>query len=343
VRAAATNQFEISMPYVITATSIGGPEVLCRKEFEPGSPGPNTVLIRHTAIGVNFIDVYYRTGLYPWPQDGDLVLGSEAAGVVEAVGRGVDDLVEGDRVAYTLRNGAYTTHRIVDTRHLVRIPDGVTDVVAAGGFLKGLTVYYLVNSSFAAKAGHVVLFHAAAGGVGLIAGQWLASLGVMAIGTAGGKEKCDIARRHGYAHVIDYRSEDFVQRVKDITDGEGVHAVYDSVGKDTYPGSLHCLRLFGKLINFGQSSGPALDFKLSDLAVGSYSVTRPILFHYTQNPAWLQRAGGELFELIRKGTLAIPVNQTFPLEQVAEAHRMVEGRKTSGSTVLTVADSRLSY
>ncbi len=336
------------MPFAIVAESTGGPEVLRRKDVVVANPGRGEALIRHTAIGVNFIDVYYRTGLYPWPVDRDLVMGSEAAGVVEAVGdapedatgdthgEGMHGLAVGDRVAYTIRNGAYATHRVVEARHLVPIPDGVSDVAAAGGFLKGLTVSYLVNDSFCVEAGHAVLFHAAAGGCGLIAGQWLASKGATAIGTAGTDEKCAIASRLGYQHTINYRRDDFVRRVKEITADEGVDVVYDSVGKDTYPGSLQCLKRFGALINFGQSSGPALDFKLSDLAAGSFSVTRPILFHYTENRGWLLSAGRELFDMIADGRLEIQVNNVLPFEDVAEAHRIIEGRKTIGSTVLTI-------
>ena len=324
------------MAYAIHAEKIGGPEVLYRKDFEPTAPPAGSVLVRHTAIGVNFIDVYYRTGLYAWPQERDLVLGSEAAGVVEAVGSGVSDFQQGDRVAYTIRNGAYATHRSLAAQHLVKVPDGIPDAVAAGAFLKGLTVHYLLHHSFAVEPGQSILFHAAAGGVGLIAGQWLAAKGVASIGTAGGKEKCSTAAGHGYDHVIDYKADDFVTRVLEITDGRGVDAVYDSVGRDTYPGSLRCLRRFGALVNFGQSSGPALDFKLSDLAVGSFSVTRPILFHYTSNPKWLRSAAADLFDMIESGKLRIPVNQTFPLERAGEAQRLIEGRKTTGSTVLTV-------
>ena len=263
----------------------------------------------------------------------DLVLGSEAAGVVEAVGEGAG-LEVGDRVAYTVPNGAYATHRVIDAQHVVRIPEGIDDTTAAAAMLKGLTAYYLLHSSFPVEAGQTVLFHAAAGGVGSIAGPWLAALGVTAIGTAGGPEKCALALENGYAHTIDYRSEDFVARVRDITDGEGVDAVYDSVGKDTVAGSLQCLKRFGSLICFGQSSGPADYFKISDLAAGSFRLQRPMLFHHTASRDWLVSASAELFGLIADGTLPIPVTQTFSLEDAAGAHRALEARQTTGCTVL---------
>lgn len=324
------------MPFAIVAKHTGGPEVLDRKELALEKLSAGTVRLRHNAIGVNFVDTYFRSGLYPWPQEKDLILGCEAAGVIEAVGESVSGFQIGDRVAYTVPNGAYATHRVIDARHLVHIPNGISDEVAAASFLKGLTVQYLLNDSFSVGPEHTVLFHAAAGGVGLIAGQWFASKGVDVIGTAGSSAKCELARQHGFAHVINYNTENFVDRVADITEGRGVDVVYDSVGNDTYPGSLKCLKLFGTLVNFGQSSGPALDFRLSDLAVGSYSVTRPILFHFTQDPKWLQSAAAELFDKIAKGDIAIAINQVFPLEAAAEAHGLIEARKTTGSTILTV-------
>ncbi len=322
------------MSYAIIARQTGGTDVLEQINIDIPSPKVGEVLIRHTAIGVNFIDTYFRSGLYPWPVEKDLVLGSEAAGVIEELGEGVTGFVVGDRVAYTLPNGAYVTHRSLETKHLVKLPEGISDEVAAASMLKGLTAHYLLHRSYVPERGQTVLFHAAAGGVGLIAGQWLAAKGVSAIGTAGGPEKCALAARHGYAQTIDYRSEDFVERVKEITSEQGVDAVYDSVGKDTYPGSLNCLKTFGALVNFGQSSGPALDFKLSDLAAGSFSVTRPILFHFTAQPGYLQSAANELFGMISKGDIKINVNQTFALSKVAKAHNQLEGRQTTGCTIL---------
>ncbi|MBT5186622.1 MAG: quinone oxidoreductase [Kordiimonadaceae bacterium] len=322
------------MAYNMIATKSGGPEVLQKNEFEITEPGAGEVLIRQTAIGVNFIDVYFRSGLYPWPVDNNLVLGSEAAGIIEAISPDVNGFSVGDRVVYTLPNNAYTTHRIIDAQHIILIPDGISDETAAASILKGLTTYYLLHNSFQLKVGNSVLFHAAAGGVGLIAGQWMKSLGINAIGTAGSDEKCKLAMEHGYAQMINYRDEDFVKRVRELTDGECVDVVYDSVGKDTYPGSLNCLKKFGTMVNFGQSSGPATDFKLADLAVGSYTVTRPILYHFTEDRSWLENATSSLFNLILKGDLNISINQRFPLDQVTDAHRMLEERKTTGCTIL---------
>jgi len=322
------------MPIAIAAAKAGGPEVLHEIDLPTPAPKAGEVLVKHNAIGVNFIDTYFRSGLYPWPVDQDLVLGSEAAGTVAALGEGVTGFAVGDRVAYTIPNGAYVSERVIEARHLVRLPDAVSDEVAAASMLKGLTAHYLLHRSFKVEKGQTVLFHAAAGGVGLIAGQWLAAKGVTAIGTAGGPEKCALAAQHGYAHTIDYKSEDFVERVKEITGGEGVHAVYDSIGHDTIAGSMNCLKTFGTLVNFGQSSGPYLDFKLSDLAVGSYTVTRPVLFHFTADRAYLESAAADLFSMIEKGTLKINVNQRYPLAKAAEAHIALEGRKTTGSTIL---------
>lgn len=318
----------------IAARTAGGPDVLRQIDLPTPSPETGEVLVQHTAIGVNFIDTYFRSGLYPWPVDSDLVLGSEAAGVVAALGDGVSNFAIGDRVAYTIPNGAYVTERVIDAKHLVKLPDGVSDDAAAASMLKGLTAHYLLHRSFKVQKGQTVLFHAAAGGVGLIAGQWLAAKGVTVIGTAGGPEKCALAAQHGYAHMIDYKSEDFVTRVAEITDGAGVDAVYDSIGKDTIAGSLSCLKTFGTLVNFGQSSGPALDFKLSDLAAGSFTVTRPVLFHFTADRSYLETASAALFEMVENGTLKINVNQRYDLTNAADAHRALEGRQTTGSTVL---------
>ncbi len=322
------------MGLAIVATAPGGPEKLTAVNLEERRPGPGEVALRHTAIGVNFIDTYFRSGLYPWPVDNDLVLGAEAAGVIEAVGAGVEGFAPGQRVAYTLPHGAYTTHRVVEARHLVALPESVSDEVAAAAMLKGLTAYYLLHHSYKVAEGDTVLFHAAAGGVGLIAGQWLAHKGVRAIGTAGGAEKCALARAHGYAEVIDYRREDFTERVREITGGAGVVAAYDSVGADTFAGSLACLAPFGTLVSFGQSSGPVTGFQVSDLAAGSYTLTRPVLFHFTTSRDWLTRAAAELFALIGEGVLKVEVNRRYPLTEAAEAHRALEARATTGSTIL---------
>ncbi len=321
------------MAYAIAAAAPGGSDQLRRIEIDPPQPGPGEVLIRQNAVGLNFIDIYIRTGSYPWPVEKDLILGCEGAGSVEATGDGVTGFAQGDSVAYTVPNGAYATHRLVPAAMLVKVPGGVTDAQAAASMLKGLTAYYLLTHSYPVSKGETVLFHAAAGGVGLIAGQWLKSMGVRALGTAGGPEKCDFARRNGYDTVIDYRSEDFVARVKELTDGAGVAAVYDSVGRDTVMGSLDCLTKFGTLVAFGQSSGPADDFRISHLARASLRLTRPTLFHHTASRAWLETASAALFGAIADGTLKINIDSERPLEEAAAAHDALESRKTTGSTI----------
>ncbi|OWY09101.1 quinone oxidoreductase [Thioclava sp. F42-5] len=322
------------MAYAMAIARPGGRDQFHKIEIEVPKPGPGEVTLKHTAIGLNFIDVYFRTGLYPWPVESDLITGGEAAGVIEAVGDGVD-LQVGQRVAYTQPNGAYASHRVIAAKNVVPIPDDISDEVAAAVMLKGLTVHYLIHHSYPVKFGDTVLFHAAAGGVGSIAGQWLKAKGVRAIGTAGGPEKCARALEHGYDAVIDYRTEDFGAEVKRLTDGAGVAAVYDSVGADTVMTSLDVLKRFGTLVCFGQSSGPADQFKIGDLARNSLFLTRPTLFQHTDQPGWLRNSAAELFEMIGKGDIKIDVPQTFSLEDVAAAHEALEGRKTVGSTVLT--------
>ncbi|PFG63322.1 NADPH2:quinone reductase [Thioclava sp. ES.031] len=322
------------MAYAMAIARPGGRDQFHKIEIEVPKPGPGEVTLRHTAIGLNFIDVYFRTGLYPWPVESDLITGGEAAGVIEAVGDGVD-LQVGQRVAYTQPNGAYASHRVMAAKNVVPIPDDISDEVAAAVMLKGLTVHYLIHHSYRVKSGDTVLFHAAAGGVGSIAGQWLKAKGVRAIGTAGGPEKCARALEHGYDAVIDYRSEDFGAEVKRLTDGAGVAAVYDSVGADTVMTSLDVLKRFGTLVCFGQSSGPADQFKINDLARNSLFLTRPTLFQHTDQPGWLRNSAAELFEMIGKGEIKIDVPQSFSLEDVAAAHEALEGRRTVGSTVLT--------
>ena len=322
------------MPYAIAAAAPGGADQLRRIDFVPPGPAAGEVLVRHTAVGVNYIDIYIRTGLYPWPKERDLVLGCEAAGIVEAVGDGVSEVAPGTRVAYVAANGAYATHRIVPAAQIVALPDVIEDSVAAAAMLKGLTAYYLIHDSAPVSDGDTVLFHAAAGGVGLIAGQWLAAKGVRAIGTAGGPEKCALARENGYAEVIDYKAENFVERVRALTDGAGVAAVYDGVGADTILGSAECLANFGTLVSFGQASGPPDQFRISHLARGSLRLTRPTLFHFTADRAWLLRASAALFDAIRAGEVRIHVGATRPLDEAAAAHTDLEGRATTGSTVL---------
>jgi len=299
-------------------------------------PAAGEVLIRHAAIGINFLDIYIRNGAYPWPVPGDLVLGSEGAGIVEAVGSAVTGLAVGDRVGYTLANGAYASHRLIDAGFVVKLPDNIAEDLAASIMLKGLTVAYLIPDSYKVKLGDTVLFHAAAGGVGLIAGQWLKALGATVIGTAGGAEKCAVAKANGYDHVIDYKSTDFEAEVMRLTDGAGVDVTYDSVGKDTLAKSLTSTKRHGTIIAFGQSSGPHAEFKVTDLAKGSYYLSRPTLFHFVGERAWLEAASAKLFKAVTDGTVNVSINQRFALEDVAKAHDALTGRATTGCTILTV-------
>ncbi len=322
--------------HAIVASKPGGTEVLEYREITLPPLGDGQILIRQNAIGVNFIDIYFRSGAYPWPTPENLVLGQEGAGIVEAVGPNVSGFKVGDRVACMVAHNAYATHRVVPAAMTVKLPDEVSDAQAAASMLKGMTAYYLITSSYTVKKGDTVLFHAAAGGVGLIAGQWLASMGVTAIGTAGGAEKCALGLQNGYAHMIDYNAEDFVARVMELTGGNGVDAVYDSVGKDTYAGSLKVLKRFGSFVSFGQSSGPVADFKLSDLAVGSLRATRPTLFHYTPDRNWLETASAALFAAIGDGTIKLKIDDSFNLQDAGKAHDALASRKTTGSLVLVV-------
>ncbi|MDQ6432895.1 quinone oxidoreductase [Mesorhizobium sp. LHD-90] len=313
----------------------GGPEVLTYEEADPGKPGPGQVLVRQTAIGLNFIDVYFRTGLYPAPNGLPLTPGGEAAGTVKEVGEGVDWLKPGDRVAYTTPLGAYAEERVIAADRLVRVPDGVSDDEAAAAMLKGLTAEYLLRRTFAVKRGDTILFHAAAGGVGLIAGQWAKHLGATVIGTAGSADKVALAKKHGYDHVIDYRDSDFVAAVKDITGGKLCDVVYDSVGKDTFPGSLDCLKPRGMFVSFGQSSGPIPPFAMSLLSQkGSLYATRPTLFTYIAKREELEAAAAALFGVIADGTVKIVVNQRHKLADAGRAHADLEARRTTGTTVL---------
>ena len=318
----------------MAVTAPGGPENFFRRALTLPAPGPGQALVRHTAIGLNFIDVYHRTGLYPWKVARDLVPGSEAAGIVEAVGPGVAGLAPGDRVAYTEPLDAYATIRLLPADRLVKVPDGISDEAAASLMLKGLTAQYLIHSTFRVESGQTVLVQAAAGGVGLILGQWLAAKGVTAIGTAGGPEKTALAAAHGYARVIDYRAESFADRVREMTGGAGVHVVYDSVGRDTWQGSLACLRPHGTFVCFGQSSGTIEGFGMADLARGSLYACRPVLFHYIASAADLQARAADLFAAVLSGEVRTEVHQRYPLDRVADAHRDLESRRTAGATVL---------
>ena len=324
------------MGYAMAAAKPGGSDVLRKIKLGALTPAAGEVLIRHDAIGINFLDIYIRKGAYPWPVESDLVLGSEGAGVIEAVGSDVQGLAVGDRVGYTLANGAYATHRLIDAAYVVKLPDNISSELAASIMLKGLTVVYLIHDSFKVKAGDTVLFHAAAGGVGLIAGQWLKALGATTIGTAGGPEKCALAKANGYDHVIDYKSTEFEAEVMRLTGGVGVDVTYDSVGNDTMARSLTSTRRHGTIIAFGQSSGPYADFKITDLAKGSYYLSRPTLFHFAGDRAWLEAASAKLFTAVTDGTIDVSINQRFALEDVAKAHDALTGRETTGCTILTV-------
>ncbi len=324
------------MRYAMAASKPGGSEVIKKIKIGEVAPGSGEVLIRHEAIGLNFLDIYIRNGLYPWPVERDHVLGSEGAGIVEEIGDNVADLAVGDRVGYTLANGAYATHRVIDAGFVVKLPTNVSSELAASIMLKGLTVAYLIHDSFKVEAGHTVLFHAAAGGVGSIAGQWLSAIGATVIGTAGGEKKCAVAKASGYDHVIDYKVSDFEAEVMRLTDGKGVDVTYDSVGNDTMARSLNSTRRHGTIIAFGQSSGPYLDFKITDLAKGSYNLSRPTLYHYVGERDWLKTNTTKLFKVITDGTVNVSTNQKFGLEDVAKAHDALTGRATTGSTILTV-------
>ena len=290
--------------------------------------------IRHTAVGLNYIDVYQRTGMYPLTAPTSI--GLEGAGVVEAIGAGVKEVKVGDRVAYAGGPaGAYTEVRNMPAAKLVKIPEGISDETAAAMMLQGMTVEYLIRRTFPVKKGMTVLWHAAAGGVGLIAGQWLKTLGVNAIGTAGGAAKVNLAKAHGFAHVIDYTKKDFVKEVARLTKNQGVPVVYDSVGKDTWDGSLECLQRRGTMVSFGNASGPVAPVMPVTLAQkGSLFLTRPTLMDYTATRSDLVKCAGALFKMVKSGAVKIEINQTYKLKDAAKAHSDLEGRKTTGSTIL---------
>ena len=311
----------------------GGPEVLQLDDIQVAAPGQGQVRVRHTAIGVNFVDTYQRSGLYPMqlPQ----VAGNEGAGVVEQVGTGVTTLKVGDRVAYTGQIGSYCGERLLPADRLVKIPDGISDETAASMLLKGMTVQYLIHRTYPVKAGDTVLWHAAAGGVGLIACQWLKALGVTVIGTVGSPEKAKLAKAHGADHVIDYSKENFVARVKEITGGKGVPVVYDSVGKTTWEGSLDCLRPLGMWVTFGNASGAVPPLNTLILSQkGSLFLTRPTLATYTASRADLEMTSKSLFDIVKSGKVKIEITGRYKLADAAQAHRDLEGRKTTGSVIL---------
>jgi NADPH:quinone reductase len=325
------------MPRAIQITAYGGPEQLQLVDLPVGDPGPGEIRIRHHACGLNFIDVYQRTGLYANPLP--LTLGMEGAGVVEAVGADVGHLKAGDRAAYAANPpGSYSEVRVMPARNVVRLPDGIDFDTAAGMMLKGLTAQYLLKKTLPVEGlqpGDHVLFHAAAGGVGLIACQWAKALGLQLIGTAGSAAKCQLALEHGAAFAIDYNTEDFVARVKSITGGRGVKVVYDSIGKDTFERSLDCLKPFGLLASFGNASGPVPPFAVGTLgAKGSLYITRQTLFTHIATRESTQAMADELFAVVGSGAVKIRIDQRYALADVAHAHRDLEARKTTGSTVL---------
>jgi NADPH2:quinone reductase len=323
------------MAEAIVLREAGGPEVLRLEDVEVGTPGPDEVRLRQTAAGVNFHDCYVRSGLY---QTLSLpgIPGLEAAGVIETVGADVEEFCPGDRVAYfTNRYGGYASSRLIPAQDLVRVPNGVGDDIAAAVLVKGLTAHMLLHRVHAIEPEDAILVHAAAGGVGQILCQWARHIGATVIGTVGSAAKADLAKKAGCDEVILYRDEDFVQRVKKITGGRGVDVVYDSVGRDTFGGSLDCLADLGHLVNFGQSSGPVEPFQISNLSQGSYSVTRPMLFHYTADRDSLDAMAAALFTGLTDGVLKVAAPMAYPLADAAAAHRALEGRETMGSVVLT--------
>jgi NADPH2:quinone reductase len=325
------------MPRAIQIAAYGGPENLQLVEVAVGEPGPGEIRIRHHACGLNYIDVYQRTGLYANPLP--LRLGMEGAGIVEAVGEGVTHLRVGDRAAYASNPpGSYSEVRVMPARNVCKLPDAIAFETGAAMMLKGLTAQYLLKKTLPVEGlqpGDFVLFHAAAGGVGLIACQWAKALGLRLIGTAGGAAKCALALDHGASHAIDYGSEDFVARVKDITGGKGVKVVYDSVGKDTWEGSLNCLRPFGLMASFGNASGPVPAFAPGALGPkGSLYVTRQTLFTHIATREANQAMADDLFTVVESGAVKIRIDQRYPLADVAQAHRDLEARKTTGCSIL---------
>ena len=312
----------------------GPPSAMEFRTVTVGEPGPGEALIRHTAIGLNYIDTYHRSGLYDLPMPSGI--GSEGAGVVEAVGTGVEHIQPGDRAAYAGgAPGSYSEARVMPADRLVKLPDDIDDRQAAAMMLKGMTVEYLLNRTFEVAAGQTILFHAAAGGVGLIAGQWAKALGATVIGTAGGPEKCALAIGYGYDHMIDYKKGGIARQVRELTGGAGVPVVYDSVGKATWDESLDCLAPRGVMVSFGNASGPAAPFAPGILAAkGSLYLTRPSLVHYTLTQQDVQASAEALFAMVSSGKVRIEVNQTYALADAAKAHEDLEGRRTTGSTVL---------
>jgi NADPH:quinone reductase len=322
------------MTKAIRIERTGGPEVMQWVDVEVAQPGPGEIRVKHHAVGLNYIDVYFRTGLYPQPLPGSL--GMEAAGVVESVGAGVTGFKPGDRVAYAARPpGAYCEARVMAAAGVVKLPDRLSFEQGAAMMLQGMTAQYLLRRTYPVQAGQTILIHAAAGGVGLIVCQWAKALGATVIGTVGSDEKAKLARAHGCDHTIVYTRENFTERVREITGGAGVPVVYDSIGKDTFTGSLDALAPLGMMVSFGNSSGPIAPIDSAMLSSrGSLFFTRPTLFSYIAKREDLERSAGELFEIVQSGKVKIGVNQTYALKDVAQAHIDLEARRTTGSTVL---------
>jgi len=324
------------MAHAIRIHSTGGPEVFSWEAVEVGAPGPGEVRLRQAAVGLNYIDVYHRSGLYPLTSF-PAVIGMEGAGIVEAVGPGVADIAVGDRVAYAGVLGAYAEERLIAADRLVKLPDDIDFVTAASVMLQGMTARYLLRETYRVGPETVLLYHAAAGGVGLIVCQWARALGATMIGTVGSPEKAQLAREAGCTHVIDYQREDYVARVREITGSAGCDVVYDGVGKDTFPSSLDCLKPKGLWVSFGNASGPVPPFDMQILsAKGSLFATRPTLMTYVARREDLVANATELFDMIGKGAIRVGASRTYPLRDAAQAHRDLEGRRTTGSVVLTV-------
>ena len=322
------------MVAAVRVHKLGGPEVLTYEQVEVAPPGPGQIRILQRACGINYIDTYYRTGLYPAPSL-PFVIGNEGAGEVIALGQGVTGLQVGDRVAYVVTFGGYAEERLLPAERAVKLPPEISYEQAAAMMLKGMTVRYLLRRTFKVEKGTTLLLHAAAGGIGLIASQWAHHLGATVIGTVGSKEKAELAKAHGCDHVILYREEDFVARVKEITAGKLCDVVYDGVGKATFPASLDCLHPLGMFVSFGNASGPIEAFNPSILQQkGSLFMTRPTLVHYTATREDLLACANDLFDVVKSGAVKIPVNQKYPLKEAARAHRELEGRATTGTSIL---------
>jgi NADPH2:quinone reductase len=323
------------MPHAIRIHQTGGPDVLSWEEVEVGEPGPGQVRLRQQAAGLNFIDVYHRTGLYP--QGLPFTPGVEGAGIIETVGADVTHVQPGDRVAYAGPIGGYAEERLLDADRVVKLPKAISSEQAAAMMLQGMTAQMLLRSVFPVAEGDTILIHAAAGGVGLIMCQWAAALGATVIGTVGTEDKAELARAHGCAHPIVYSKGDFVAEVLRITHGEKLPVVYDSVGRDTFMRSLDCLKVRGLMVSFGNASGPVEPFSPLLLSQkGSLYLTRPTLYHYIASRQQLEQSASELFEVVANGKVKVEIEQRFPLKDAAKAHRALEGRKTTGSTILTI-------